>query len=234
MECISGQTKEIKNMGDWTTVRRFCGHVDRLEKIEGEDLQAKIAYAERSVCRHCLQESPILLSYSCGHSKRTYVHGDCVEATEEAKRKLCHECSTPAPPPAPSPLNPSRRLFNHASREPMVSHEATEAIKTGETGGLWRKHGMSGKYLVQRRDGTVPEWPGFVLGAKDPAAPAALRAYADAAEKLGFNPQYVSDVRELADEFEAYCLAHGKGDPDGVPHRKDDPEIVKKINGGTM
>lgn len=28
-----------------------------------------------------------------------------------------------------------------------------------------------GKYLVQRRDGTVPDWPWFVLGARDPIAP---------------------------------------------------------------
>ena len=106
--------------------------------------------------------------------------------------------------------------------------------KTGETGGLWRKRGMGGKYLVQRRDGTVPEWPGFVIGAKDPAAPAALRAYADAAEKLGFDARYVADMRELADDFDAYRKAHGAGDPDAVPHRKDDPEVIAKIAGGTM
>lgn len=56
---------------------------------------------------------------------------------------------------------------------------------------LWRKSPETpeGKYLVKRRDGTIPEWPNFVLGAKDPAAPAALRAYADSARELGFNPQ---------------------------------------------
>lgn len=104
-----------------------------------------------------------------------------------------------------------------------------------KTGGLWRKQGLGGKYLVQRRDGTVPEWPGFVLGAKDPAAPVALRAYADEAERRGFDPRYVADMRELADDFEAYRAEHGQGDPDAPPHRKDNPEIVARIaSGGGM
>ena len=34
-----------------------------------------------------------------------------------------------------------------------------------------------GKFLVVRRDGSVPHWPHFVLGARDPGAPTALRAY---------------------------------------------------------
>ena len=50
--------------------------------------------------------------------------------------------------------------------------------------GLWRKNPETpeGKYLVKRRDGTVPAWPFFVIAASDPAAPRTLRAYADAAE----------------------------------------------------
>lgn len=102
--------------------------------------------------------------------------------------------------------------------------------KTGETMGLWRKSGVEGgKYLVQRRDGTVPEWPYFVIGAKDPAAPGALLAYADEAEKLGLNPQYVKDVRALADEFALFRAEHGRGDPDAVPHRRDNPEVVGRM-----
>ena len=52
---------------------------------------------------------------------------------------------------------------------------------------LWRntEGTREGKYLVQRRDGTIPEWPYFVIGAADPAAPKALQAYADACEKSG-------------------------------------------------
>ena len=50
--------------------------------------------------------------------------------------------------------------------------------------GLFRDNPATpeGKYLVKRRDGTVVEWPSFVLGARDPHAAAALRAYADSVE----------------------------------------------------
>jgi hypothetical protein len=97
-------------------------------------------------------------------------------------------------------------------------------------GGLWRKNGIAGgKYLVTRRDGTVPEWDWFVLGSKDPAAPAGLRAYADMADVLGFDPQYVADIRQLAAEFESYHLRNGVGDPDGKPHRMDDPVTVARM-----
>lgn len=95
--------------------------------------------------------------------------------------------------------------------------------------GLWRKINSDAreqKYLVQRRDGTVPAWPWFVLGARDLAAPTALRAYADAAEGLKFDPQYVADVRALANDFEEYLAQNGMGNPDASPHRTDDPAIV--------
>jgi len=96
--------------------------------------------------------------------------------------------------------------------------------------GLWRYDERAGKpegkYLLMRRDGTIPEWPFFPMGAKDPAAPAGLRAYADKAEELGFNEQYVADVRRLADEFDAYLAEHGPGDPDRGPHRRDNEEVV--------
>lgn len=100
--------------------------------------------------------------------------------------------------------------------------------------GLWRygDKAPEGKYLVTRRDGSVPEWPNMVFGAKDPAAPAALRAYADEAQRLGYDPAFVADVRRLADEFEAYRAAAGTGDPDAPPHRKDDPETVAKMRLG--
>lgn len=118
--------------------------------------------------------------------------------------------------------------------EVLLRPEEEASKKTGETDGLWRKRGMGGKYLVLRRDGSVPEWPGFVIGAKDAAAPAALRAYADAAEVLGYDPRYVSDVRELAGDFEKYRLEHGEGDPTAVPHRKDDPTVVARMTNGGM
>lgn len=100
--------------------------------------------------------------------------------------------------------------------------------------GLWRygDKAPEGKYLVTRRDGSVPEWPSMVLGAKDPAAPAALRAYADEGERRGYDPVFVADVRRLADEFESYCATHGAGDPDAPPHRKDDPDTLAKMRLG--
>ena len=102
------------------------------------------------------------------------------------------------------------------------------------TAGLWRNDPETpeGKYLVQRRDGTVVEWPNFVLGAKDPAAPDALIAYADAAEKLKMNADFVQEVRWLAQDFEDYRLTHGEGDPDRGPHRTDDPETIAKMQKG--
>lgn len=100
--------------------------------------------------------------------------------------------------------------------------------------GLWRKNADTpeGKYLVKRRDGTIPVWPSFVLGAKDEAAPAALLAYADAAERLNYNAKYVEDVRVLAHEFEVYRAVHGVGDPDRGKHRKDDPQTIAEMRGG--
>ncbi len=100
--------------------------------------------------------------------------------------------------------------------------------------GLWRfgTEAPEGKYLVMRRDGTVPEWPNFVIGARDPAAPAALRAYAQAAAGLGFNADYVNDVMRLADEFEQYRIDHGAGDPGKGPHRKDDPSVIALMRHG--
>src|SRR5215467_4596370 len=88
------------------------------------------------------------------------------------------------------------------------------------------------KFLVIRRDGSVPEWPYLVMGARDPAVPPALRAYADAAH--GMDEEYLSDIRALADSFEQYRMIHGPGDPDAPPHRPDDPEVVRMIRGGSV
>jgi hypothetical protein len=97
--------------------------------------------------------------------------------------------------------------------------------------GLWRNDPATpeGKYLVKRRDGTVVEWPHFVLGAKDPATPHALRAYAIAARNLGMNDQYVTDIYNLADYFEQYRKQYGEGDPDRGRHRTDDPTTVEEM-----
>ena len=88
-----------------------------------------------------------------------------------------------------------------------------------------------GKFLVVRRDGTVPLWPHFVLGGRDPAAPAALRAYADAAERRGFDAEYVASIRELAGDFCEYSAREGDGDPEAGPHRVDDPAVIAAMRG---
>lgn len=89
-----------------------------------------------------------------------------------------------------------------------------------------------GKYLVQRRDGTVPDWPYFVIGAADPAAPAALREYAKMAMDFGMDPEYCQDIMDLADEFVEWRHEHQTGDPDAPRHRTDDPEIIAKMKNG--
>lgn len=94
---------------------------------------------------------------------------------------------------------------------------------------LWRKtKGLEGgKYLVVRRDGTIPRWGHFVLAAADPWAPDALRAYADAAAAGGADQDYTDSIRELATEFEEWREENGQGDPGAGPHRQDDPSIAQ-------
>ena len=108
----------------------------------------------------------------------------------------------------------------------------TEPVKP--PAGLWRnsQDTPEGKYLVKRRDGTVVEWPNFVIGAKDPAAPAALRSYASEARRLGFNEKYCGDVEQLADDFDWYRRNFGVGDPDRGRHRVDDPATIAEMRRG--
>jgi hypothetical protein len=99
---------------------------------------------------------------------------------------------------------------------------------------LWRNNPKTpeGKYLVKRRDGSVPEWPFFVIAAADPAAPAALRGYAAQADLLGFDPEYTKDILDLARKFEEWRETHGAGDPDAPRHREDDPATVADMAKG--
>lgn len=92
---------------------------------------------------------------------------------------------------------------------------------------------MFNKYLVLRRDGTVPEWPYLVLGAKDPAVPFAIEALADESQRQGMDADYVSDLRRLADYFDYFRHTYGEGDPDAPAHRQDNPEIVSQITHGS-
>lgn len=86
-----------------------------------------------------------------------------------------------------------------------------------------------GKFLVVRRDGSVPHWPHFVLGARDPLTPIALRAYAAAARDAGLDAEYADSIMELAGDFERYRATQGDGDPDAPPHRTDDPNVISAM-----
>lgn len=96
-----------------------------------------------------------------------------------------------------------------------------------------------GKYpVLLRRDGTVPEWEWFVLGERDPAAMDAIRAYADSAERRGYDLAYVNDLRAMAKSWERSqtlearqradgTLTTKPADPDGARHRTDDPDVLQ-------
>jgi len=99
---------------------------------------------------------------------------------------------------------------------------------------IWAKtkEFSEGKFLVVRRDGSVPHWPHFVIGARDPAATAGLLAYAAKAEELGYDPAYVTSVRELAlEDFPSYLANEGAGDPEAPPHRTDNPAVISAMRG---
>lgn len=100
------------------------------------------------------------------------------------------------------------------------------------TAGLWRKQGMRGKYDVHRvLDGSTPPWPWFVLGARDPAAPHALRAYASKCMDLGMDDQYVRDILDLAEQFESFAEQQGYGKPDEGPPEDKVPYETKCLCG---
>jgi hypothetical protein len=99
---------------------------------------------------------------------------------------------------------------------------------------IWAKtkEFSEGKFLVVRRDGSIPHWPHFVIGARDPAATAGLLAYADKAEELGYDPAYVASVRELATvDFPAYIAREGAGDLEAPPHRRDNQLVLAAMRG---
>lgn len=88
-----------------------------------------------------------------------------------------------------------------------------------------------GKFLVVRRDGSIPHWPHFVLGARDPASIAALLAYAQAARDYEYDEEYCKSVEELADTFKDYRETHGTGNPPAGPHRRDNQKVISAMRG---
>ncbi len=112
-----------------------------------------------------------------------------------------------------------------------------------------------GKYLVIRRDGTVVEWPSFVLGARDEDAETCLQVYgllklmtpdqkgvfldelADRCNAARSDPHaqnisFYDSVMDFAEEWHLYRMDHGDGDPLMGAHRKDDPETIAKMKKG--
>lgn len=90
-----------------------------------------------------------------------------------------------------------------------------------------------GKYLVLRRDGTVPGWPSFVLGGADPHASIALLAYANScATDKEIDPGFVAAVRRWSSEFDLYRLQNGPGDPGMGQHRKDEAWVIQMMKLG--
>jgi hypothetical protein len=96
---------------------------------------------------------------------------------------------------------------------------------------VWRRAMRGCKFLIIRRDATVPAWPAFVIGARDAAAPAALRKYAAEARSLGYDAQYCADVDDIAREFEEYRAKHGQGNPSDGPHRVDHEGVIDLMEG---
>lgn len=111
--------------------------------------------------------------------------------------------------------------------------------------GLFRHNPATpeGKYLVKRRDGTVVEWPSFVLGARDPIAEVALKAYArevhrlldqepEQAKQLGLTREFGDSLWAMAEDWAEYRAVHGNGDPGMGRHRVDDPATIAEMRKG--
>lgn len=89
------------------------------------------------------------------------------------------------------------------------------------------KQRMKEKFLVLRRDGTVPLWPWMVLGGRDPLAIVAAEAYLAALlQEEQADQAYVDYIREMVDTLKSY--------PKGGDHDfgLDDPSIVQVMRDG--
>lgn len=81
------------------------------------------------------------------------------------------------------------------------------------------------KYLVIRKDGSIPRWPYFVLSANDPASQAALEAYIAEARKLEYGSRYLRELESIADIFATFD-AEGKPDE---PDQRNTCEFVHRL-----
>lgn len=103
--------------------------------------------------------------------------------------------------------------------------EPIEPEKKEDLKGLFRDDPKTrgGKYLVLRRDNTVPSWAWFVCGARDPMAAWALWFYSWVGIFFTRNWDYLRGVNRLSWDFYRERKTLGCGDPEKGPHRKDDP-----------
>lgn len=107
-------------------------------------------------------------------------------------------------------------------------------IEKSDLNGLYRDSEATkeGKYLVLRRDNTVPDWPWFVLGARDPMAAWALWFYSWVGILYEKNWAYLRGVNRLSWDFYRIRMDWGQGDPGKGPHRKDDPWVIGRMREG--
>jgi hypothetical protein len=95
-----------------------------------------------------------------------------------------------------------------------------------------------GKYLIVRRDGTVPHWNNlaFVLGPRDPHAQAAILAYVESMVALGegkYDKAYAESLLKLAESYDPYQAEHGVGDPAERPWRFEAHDVMTALHGTT-
>lgn len=71
-----------------------------------------------------------------------------------------------------------------------------------------------------------------MLGARDPIAAVALTAYADEAERRGFNLGFIEGLRRWVWMFNTYRECYGEGDPGMGIHRTDDSATIAEMKRG--
>lgn len=80
---------------------------------------------------------------------------------------------------------------------------------------------FNAKYLVLRRDGSLPPSPVFVLGANDEAARDALAFYLRRCRELDYAPAYLAFLEGTVAEFQT---------PPGTPRRPDDQSELRPLH----
>lgn len=129
-----------------------------------------------------------------------------------------------------------RQMLVHQCQASMMREERERKMyeEKPKLKGLFRDNDATkeGKYLVLRRDNTVPTWPWFVLGARDPMAAWALWFYSWIGVFYTWNWDYLKGVNRLSWDYYDYRHKHGDGDPDAGPHREDNPFVIARMKEG--